>query len=419
MPGTGAAAMKAAWVMTHYPRNSQTFNHREIVSLMAEGLEIQPIALNLPDPVDVALPERRRASERTFYLKRPPLGRALRALASFVFGHPGAALGSLGDALATTGRDPSVIAKRLLHWLGAVLVVDHCRRHDIRHIHAPFGGTSSTLGLLAAGIGCRLDGAGSFTWSCTIHGPDIENDPPWLLRRKVASAGAMICVSDHTRSQVLRVSDPADWGKVVVVRCGIELERFPRRPAPEGKGPFRILCVGRLAPEKGQLVLLEALQRLEHMGIDASLTLAGGGPLEADIRAFVESNGLEARVDVAGEVPADRIPELLREADAFCLPSFAEGMPISIVEAMAIGVPVVSTQICGIPEMVVDGVTGVCVPAGRADLLAEGLAKLAANPEHAHDLATAARVRVEKLYDVRHTTRELIARIGHASAARG
>jgi glycosyltransferase involved in cell wall biosynthesis len=320
-------------------------------------------------------------------------------------------------ALRTTGTDPAVVLKRLVHLVAAVLVLHHCRSREVRHIHAQFGGTSSTIAMLAAEAGRIVDGAGSWSWSCTLHGLDAWNDPPWLLRRKVSSASAVICAADYTRSQVLRVSHPSEWPKVRTVRCGVDLDRLAPRPSRPAHAPFRVATVGRLAPEKGLTLLLDALLRLREDGVDVALTVIGSGPQEAEVADYVARNGLGEKVALLGEKPADVVPDLLREADAFCLPSLAEGVPIAIVEAMAVGVPVVSTQVGGIPEMVIDGVTGICVPAGHSDLLAEGIASLAADPERGLALSVAARRRVEELYDARKTTLDLLETI--QSAARG
>jgi glycosyltransferase involved in cell wall biosynthesis len=407
--------MRVAWLMTDYPKNSQTFNHQEIVSIEKHGVEVVPIALNPPDESDLERPEYRRASTRTLYLKRIPRSKALAITLSFLLTHPIATILAVRVALRTTGTDPAVVLKRVLHLAEAILVLHHCRCQEVRHIHAQFGGTSSTIAMLAAETGRLVDGAGSWTWSCTLHGLDVWNDPPWLLRKKVASASAVICAADYTRSQVLRVSDTSEWPKIRVVRCGIDLDRLAPRPSRPAGTPFRVVTVGRLAPEKGLMVLLEALLRLQESGIDVALSVVGSGRHEAAIADFVARNGLGERVSLVGEVPADQVPGLLREADAFCLPSFAEGVPMAIVEAMAIGIPVVSTQVGGIPEVVIAGTTGICVPAGRSDLLAEGIAALATDPERGLAFSTAARRRVEELYDARKTTLHLLETIQAAA----
>lgn len=407
--------MRVAWLMGHYPKNSQTFNHQEIVSIEKYGVEVMPIALNPPEASDLELPEHRRAHARTLYLGHIPKSKALAITASFLLTHPIATILAAGLALRTAGTDPPVVLKRVLHLAAAILVLHHCRSRGVRHIHAQFGGTSSTIAMLAAETGCSVDGASSWTWSCTLHGLDAWDDPPWLLRRKVASAGAVVCAADYTRSEVLRVSATSDWPKVRTVRCGIDLDRLPPRPSRPAGTPFRVVAVARLAPEKGLTLLLDALLRLDEIGIDVALTLVGSGPQEAEVADFVARNGLSEKVSLLGERPANLVPDLLREADAFCLPSLAEGMPMAIVEAMAIGIPVVSTQVGGIPEMVIDGATGICVPAGRSDLLAEGIAALATDPERGLAFSIAARQRVEELYDARKTTLQLLETIQAAT----
>ena len=188
-----------------------------------------------------------------------------------------------------------------------------------------------------------------------------------------------------------------------MVRCGIDLDRFAyREPRPLPEVPV-VATVCRLSPEKGLSLLLEAVAELGRRGRDVSLVVVGDGPERAAIEATVDRLAIGDRVRLLGELEPAAVADVLADADAFCLPSFAEGLPVSIMEAMATGLPVVATAVAGIPELVVDGDTGVLVPAGRVDLLADGLERILDDDDARRAIAKRARERVTMLHDGRTT----------------
>jgi glycosyltransferase involved in cell wall biosynthesis len=189
--------------------------------------------------------------------------------------------------------------------------------------------------------------------------------------------------------------DPAAWDRITIVRCGIDLEAFPLRPSRPSSAVPRILIVGRLVPEKGHIILVRAIARLRDEDVPFAVDIVGTGPFEAAIRAEANRLGVEDRIVFAGQVPSREVSERLREADIFCLPSFAEGLPIAIMEAMAVGVPVVTTYIAGIPELAVDRRTAMVVPAGNVDHLAAALRDLVGEPGLRDLLVAQARQAVE------------------------
>jgi glycosyltransferase involved in cell wall biosynthesis len=206
-------------------------------------------------------------------------------------------------------------------------------------------------------------------------------------------------VSDFTRSQLCCVTEPAWWSRFVVVRCGVDLSaleyRSPKRP---DEVPTAI-AVGRLSPEKGFDMLIEALSILKREGVPQRLVLVGDGPLRGALEDAAESAQVIDLVEFAGELTPEEVRARLAGADLFCLPSFNEGLPISIMEAMAVGVPVVTTWIAGIPELAESEVTALTVPPARADLLAEALRRLASDPQLQLRLSEAARCRIEQQHD--------------------
>jgi colanic acid/amylovoran biosynthesis glycosyltransferase len=177
-----------------------------------------------------------------------------------------------------------------------------------------------------------------------------------------------VAVSSYTRSQLYRWVEHQYWSKVQVVHCGLEGAYFatPVIPVPVAR---RLVCVGRLCEQKGQLVLVEAARRLIVQGVDFELVLAGDGEMRAAIEAFVKSHDLWNRVCVTGWIASERVREEILAARALVLPSFAEGLPVVIMEAMALRRPVISTFVGGIPELVQTGEHGWLVSAGDMQAL--------------------------------------------------
>jgi glycosyltransferase involved in cell wall biosynthesis len=215
-----------------------------------------------------------------------------------------------------------------------------------------------------------------------MHGPTEFSDVEGFgLASKVRSARFVACISDYCRSQLMALVEPEHWAKLHLVRMSVDPDRYPpmieerRARAP---GPLRVLFVGRLVPEKGPGVLLDAAAAMSR---PIELRVVGDGPLRDVLAAQVERLGLRDRVVLTGPLGQNELPEQYAWADAFCLPSFAEGLPVVLMEAMSTGLPVVTTRIAGIPELVEDGVSGLTVFPGRPDLVAAALTALAEDPE--------------------------------------
>ncbi|HEY6317196.1 MAG TPA: glycosyltransferase [Acidimicrobiia bacterium] len=221
------------------------------------------------------------------------------------------------------------------------------------------------------------------------------------LARKVAAADLVVCISDYTRAQLMALCDPQHWSKLHVVHCGVELERYqPHDSARSTAAPVQILAVGRLSHEKGHLMLLAAVAELRRRSVFARCTLVGDGPLRGRLEAEAKRLEIEDVVTFTGAVSQDEMPAFFARADIFCQPSFAEGIPVVLMEAMAVGLPVVSTSVAGIPELVTDGHAGVLVPPGRPDLLADALSRLVASADLRIAMGRAGRAIVEQHFDV-------------------
>lgn len=398
--------LQIAYVMTHYPRVALSFISGEIDGMEADGVTIHPFAMNLPDKADLLSEEARARYARTIYLKRSwskLLGTFLKTFAA----HPIASTKLIFTALRSARGDVPLLAKRLSHLLQASQLARTCRERGIARLHAHFGQAPATITWFAGEI-LNFDADRRAAWSFTIHGfQDFVDETIARLDLKARSADFVVCVSDFTKSQLCRLLHPSLWQRAHVVRCGIDLDQFGMRKARGQASPPRIISVGRLSSEKGQVVLLQACKLLIDRGVDVRLTLIGSGPLEDLLREQIRLAGLEEVVDLPGEKPADEVRAELENADVFCLPSFAEGLPISIMEAMAVGVPVVASAISGIPELVVNKETGLTVPPGNAEEFANAIESLLKDDGARGAMISAARKRVERRHDRTTNVRQM------------
>ena len=392
-----AAEFNLAYVMTHYPRVALTYIAGEIDEVQRRGGRIFPIVMNMPAPEDLTTEDARDRQRRSCYLKASPI-RVAAATLGAAAGHPIKMAGLVFAAIRSARSDFGIMGRRLVHLCYGALAARHCRKEQIRHLHAQFGLAPATIAWFACEI-LGFDRRAACTWSFTIHGfHDFVNETESRLDLKAASASFVICVSDFTKSQLCRVTEPRYWDRFHVIRCGIDLATFPlREPQPKREVP-RIAIVGRLSAEKGHGILLEAVSKLWKIGVPVEVEIIGDGPFGDEIRRLAVELGIEKNVILSGELLPDEVARRLADADIFCMASFAEGLPISIMEAMAVGVPVVTTWIGGVPELALNEVTALTVPPGNSDALAAAIKRLVVDPALGERLTSAARAAVERMH---------------------
>ncbi len=382
--------MRIAYLATDYPAVSHTFIQREIHALEARGIEVVPITLNRAPDSQLLTDLDRSDAARTFVVKSASAGTAL-TLATTMVRHPVATLRGIRRAIGGTRGDLTRIRKQLLQFLEALLVWRHCRAERCEGVHAHFGQVPATVAWFTAAFANDVARGGRrFTWSVTIHGwHEFVTEDTSRLADKLEAADGVVCISHYTRSQLMRIAPVAAWPKIDIVRCGLDLDDFAFRGTRVPAESPTIVITARLSPEKGHVVLVQALARLRAGGVDVRARFIGSGPLEADLRAAALGAGVADLVEFVGPLAPSAVAAALREADVFCLPSFAEGLPVSIMEAMAIGVPVVTTYISGIPELVVNDRTGWVVPAGDVDALADAVRSALESPGRDRIVASA------------------------------
>jgi colanic acid/amylovoran biosynthesis glycosyltransferase len=392
---TGGASV--GYVMTHYPRNAQTFIAGEIDGVAAAGVAVVCFAMNRPDPAELVDPAAQARAAATLYLKDHPLG-AIGDVLAITLRHPIGMARIVGTAVASGGGSTGRTLRRLAHLVQAARVARVARSRGLRHLHAHFGLAPATIAWFASRM-MSLDRS-PVAFSFTIHGfHDFADPAETRLDLKARAAAAVVCVSDFTRAQLYLNADPAVWPRAHVIRCGIDLAAWQFASPVRGTATPTVVAIGRLSAEKGFAILIEAVAQLRDAGVALKLRLVGDGPERAALAATVDRLSLANHVELVGELPPAQVRAELRSADMFCLPSFSEGLPVSIMEAMAAGVPVVTTWIAGIPELAEDGVTALTVPPARADALADALQRLIDDPALGTKLAVAARARVEQQHD--------------------
>ena len=365
--------MNIAYLINQYPKVSHSFIRTEMLALESHGHAVTRIAMRGWDAELVdALDQAERG--RTRYVLQGGAVPLLGAMLAMLFGRPGRFFASLGTAWALSRGGERGLAIHLIYLLEACQVLRWVEAGGVEHIHAHFGSNSTAVALLVRKLGGP-------PYSFTVHGPE-EFDKPlqWKLREKIAGAKAVVAITSFCRSQLYRWADPADWPKIKIVHCAIDprFEDSLDSPPPANE---TLVCVGRLCEQKGQLLLVEAIAEVRRRGVPVKLVLAGDGEMRGDVERKIAEEGLQAAVTITGWVSADRVRDELERARALVLPSFGEGLPVVIMEAMARQRPVLSTYIAGIPELVRDGREGTLVPAGDVAALADAIVELLALDE--------------------------------------
>lgn len=383
-----------AYLTGDYPKVSHTFILREVQSLRAAGLEVITCSIRKPLATEFKGKEELQARAETFYVidaARNPLHLAWAHL-GVLLRSPGRWFSTLRLAWKTRSPGLKALLWQAFYFAEAGVLAQHLRDSGARHLHNHFGNSSCSVAMLAA----ELSG---IPFSFTEHGPAIffEVDR-WALGEKIARARFVVAISHFCRSQLMLFSRPADWDKIRIVHCGVDPAVYGR----QARGAFgkRVIFVGRLDPVKGAPLLVEAMGQVLAKHPDARLTLVGDGPVRAATEVKVAEMGLAGAVNFAGFQSQGAVAALLEEADMLVLPSFAEGVPVVLMEAMASRIPVIASRVGGVQELIEDGVSGFAVPPGDVVTLAERIGRLMDNPAEAARMGLAGRQMIEREFDI-------------------
>lgn len=375
------ASLRVGYLTGEFPRPTDTWIQREIAALRHEGFIIDTFSVRRPDTEIVSESQADHAGRTTYLFDSVKSLALVVAHAKLALRGPSAYLKTM--ALAWRTKRPGIKGGgyQLAYWAEAGLLAAHLRRRQVQHLHNHLGDSSCTVAMLAA----PLAGIG---YSFTLHGPGIFWEPyTWRIDEKIARARFVACISYFCRSQAA-VFAPEHMDKLQIVHCGVTEIVEPDSPPPlaTGQSHQRLLFVARLAELKGVRDLLHAVAGLRNEFPEISLTIAGDGPSRSRFEALTQQLGLDDVVTFTGYVSPQTVTNELAAADVLVLPSYAEGVPVTLMEAMALGRPVVATQVGGVSELVEDEVNGLIVRPGDVDGLARALGRLLSDPQLGHNL---------------------------------
>lgn len=384
--------MNIGYLVNQYPKVSHTFIRREILALERQGFAVTRLALRgwaeaAPDPED------QTEQSRTHYLLRGGAAALASAVVRAFMASPARWFAALALAMHMGRRSDRPWPIHLIYLAEACAALPILRAANVGHLHAHFGTNPAEIAMLVQALGGP-------PYSFTVHGPDEFDKPEFLhLGEKIRRSRFAVAISSFGRSQMYRWVESAHWAKVRVVHCGLE-PAFHQVSVPPASGQ-RLVCVGRLSEQKGHLLLIEAAGLAAAQGAEFELVLAGDGELRAAIETRVAELGLQQRVRITGWITSAQVREEIIAARALVLASFAEGLPVVLMEAMALRRPALITAVAGIPELVRHGETGWLVPAGDVEAFASGLLEcLACDDQTLRRMGDAARDRAVERHDI-------------------
>ncbi len=387
--------MHVTYFINQYPKVSHSFIRREILALERLGIKVQRIALRglkdvLVDPDDL--------SERTNtqYVLDGGMLRMLLSVFKVLFLNPLKFFLALKLTLKMGWHAERPLPYHLVYFAEACQVAVWMKSFGARHVHAHFGSNSAEVVMLAHALGGP-------PYSFTVHGPEEFDKPQSLkLSEKIRHAAFVVGISSYGRSQLFRWLAHEFWHKVKIVHCGLEQSFYDVASSQSPPSQVaRLICVGRLCEQKGQLLLLEACRSLKEKGLEFELLLAGDGEMRPEIERMVRAYDLSDNVKITGWISSKQVRDEILASHAMVLPSFAEGLPVVIMEAMALRRPVISTFVAGIPELVINGHNGWLVPAGSVAELSTAIEQLlSTSAEKLKEMGDSAYTRVRQRHDI-------------------
>lgn len=384
-------SFKIAYLTGAFPAPSHTFIQREVTALRKLGSNIETISIRRPSDADLIGPEEQAAQQETFYVlaatKNP--ARLMAAHMNLLLRTPGQWFSALILAFRTHRPGLKGLIWQLFYFLEAGVLARRLQDRRISHLHNHFADSSASVAMLASKLA-------DIPFSFTLHGPtELFAPESWHLGEKVARAKLVICISHFARSQVMLFSDPEYWHKLRIVHCGVTPARY--ETVQVGNSNMKLLFVGRLAPVKGLRILFEGFEIARAATPGITLTVIGDGP----DRQWVDQNAQRlGGIEVLGYRSQEEVAQALGQSDALVLPSFAEGVPVVLMEALASGCPVIATRVGGVAELVEDGVSGTLVAPGDVKALGEAIIDLDRDPDRRRAMGAAGRRKVCADFDI-------------------
>ncbi len=389
-----------AYLTGEYPRATDTFIQREVAALRAQGLVIATCSIRRTGVEHLVGPEQQEEAARTFHVleaAKKPLQLFTAHFGAFLR-TPHRYLGAMTLAYRTAPPGLKGALWQAFYFAEAGVLAAHLRRLDARHLHNHIAEAAGSVAMLAAHMA-------EIPFSFTLHGPGIFTAPGyWRLDEKISRASFVACISNFARAQAMLLCPEAQWDKLKIIHCGVDPARYKPTNRTSRK---RLLFVGRLAAVKGVPVLFAALQKVleKHPGLH--LTLIGDGPERKALEEQARAMGLRDVTSFLGFQSQDDVAAALAEHDLFVLPSFAEGVPVVLMEAMAARLPVVATAVGGVGELVEHGSSGLIVPPGDIDALAKALDVLLGDATRGQAMGKIGAAKVARDFDSRQEAARL------------
>ncbi len=391
--------MKIAYLINLYPRTSHSFIRREIEAVEAAGDEVLRFSLR---PLDEELVNEadRRELARTRVVLDAGFARHLGAVILLALTHPVALARAISLAFRMGWRSDRGLLRHFAYLAEAAVLRGWLRRDRVEHLHAHFGTNPAAVAALCSTLGGP-------PFSFTVHGSELEKPHLLALTEKIHRAAFVVAVSGFGRAQLYKLARDEDWPKIQVVRCGLSEDLLRAVPTPLPAEP-RLVCVARLVRLKGHAFLLDAAALLAAEGIPFEIVLAGDGPYRSQVVRMIEERGLQDRVRLAGWLDTEQVRRAILDSRAMVLPSLSEGLPVVLMESLALGRPAIATAISGIPELVEAGVNGWLVPVGSAEALAVAMRQaLETSPDRLEAMGRAGAATVAERHDAAHEAKRL------------
>ncbi|MEM8770545.1 MAG: glycosyltransferase [Pseudomonadota bacterium] len=385
--------LRVGYFVNQYPAISHSFIRREIQALERAGVCVERMAIR-PSKDDIVSDEDRAEFSKTRHIVRTGKPALLKSILKQTVKNPVGAVKAFASAFRHGLRSEAGLFRHFLYYGEALVLADWVERSELTHLHAHFGTNATMIAMLAAKLG-------GFSFSFTVHGPEEFEKPDLIsLPQKIRAASFVVAISHYGRAQLKKLTPPEIWPNLKIVHCGIERD-FYADASLQPHNHRTLVCVGRLCAEKGQIDLVRAFAKIESEIPDALLRLIGDGPMRQAISVAIGEAGLEERILLDGWKSPDQVRAALVDAGVFVLPSYAEGLPVSIMEALSLGRPVISTYIAGIPELLENDKCGWLIPAGDVDALAAAIkAALTANDNLIAEFGAEGRRRVLQRHDI-------------------
>lgn len=358
-------SLKIAYLVNQYPKVSHSFIRREIAGVESCGFKVARFSIRscsaeLVDAADKA------ELQQTRVVLDAGVGVLLSGLLSVLVAQPIRFLKALGLTVKLSQHSERGALRHLIYLVEACLLLKWFREAEVKHVHVHFGTNSTTVAML-----CHALGGPSYSF--TVHGPEeFDKVMSIALPEKMKQAAFVIAISSFGKSQLYRWCSLEQWSKIHVVHCGVD-DAFLKQPVTPIPDQPRLVCVGRLCEQKGQLLLIDAIARLALEGLQFKVVLVGDGPLRSAIETLIVQKQLQDYVEITGWASNADVRQQILGARAMVLPSFAEGLPVVIMEALALCRPVITTYIAGIPELVETDVCGWLVPSGSVEALVSAM----------------------------------------------